>query len=146
MGGMQSESLHQLAVSAASRFHERYGRPPKWLVAAPGRVNIIGEHVDYNDGFVLPMAIDRYCVLAADVATGGSPVATVYSAATNEEAVISLTSPQRHATPGHWSNYFAGVIAGYNTHNQRPPAFVAVAESNVPVGGGLSSSAAIEVA
>src|SRR3954466_12395635 len=110
---MPESMLETLAARAHSRFQKRYGRAPEWIAAAPGRVNIIGEHVDYNDGFVLPMAIDRYCVLAADVATGGShvyrttsepPVVTVYSAATNEEAVISLTSPQRHTTPGHWSN------------------------------------------
>jgi galactokinase len=45
---------------------QTYGRPPRWIVAAPGRVNVIGEHTDYNDGFVLPMAIERYAVMAAD--------------------------------------------------------------------------------
>ena len=49
------------------QFEEIYGRPPRWIVAAPGRVNVIGEHTDYNDGFVLPMAIERYTVMAADI-------------------------------------------------------------------------------
>ncbi len=147
--------LINVVTNAAATFQQRHGRPPKWLVASPGRVNLIGEHIDYSDGFVLPMAIDRYCVLAADVATGGSPdagstgdppAATIYSTATNDEVSIPLDSPSRHTTPGHWSNYFAGVIAACSQRGMRPPGFVAVAESSVPVGGGLSSSAAIEVA
>ena len=51
--------------AVAGRFAERFGRPPTWAAAAPGRVNLIGEHVDYNDGFVLPMAIERYTVIVA---------------------------------------------------------------------------------
>lgn len=155
MGRMTTDLLPQLVASASERFHQRYGRPPRWIVAAPGRVNLIGEHIDYNDGFVLPMAIERYCVIAADVATGGPPgerstgeppVATVFSVATNEAVTIPLAAPARHPTPGHWSNYFAGVIAGCIERNMRPAGFNAVVESSVPFGGGLSSSAAIEVA
>ena len=54
-----------LSRTAVSEFTARYGRPPRWVVAAPGRVNIIGEHTDYSGGLVLPMAIDRYMVIAA---------------------------------------------------------------------------------
>ena len=61
---MPSSQLEALVTSAAARFEQQYHRQPRWIVAAPGRVNIIGEHVDYNDGFVLPMAIERYCVIA----------------------------------------------------------------------------------
>ena len=57
--------LDQLVAKTSRRFEERFGEPPRWIVAAPGRVNLIGEHIDYNDGFVLPMAIDRYTVIAA---------------------------------------------------------------------------------
>ena len=63
---MKTSDLDQLVESAATKFAERFGRQAKWIVAAPGRVNLIGEHIDYNDGFVLPMAIERYCVIAAD--------------------------------------------------------------------------------
>lgn len=154
---METNSLSQLVASASDKFQQRYGRPARWIVAAPGRVNIIGEHVDYNDGFVLPMAIDRYCVLAAgpndeaqmtidESQHASSMLATIFSTSTNEEIAISLDSPQRHSKPGHWSNYFAGVIAACNQGGVKSPPFVAVAESSVPVGGGLSSSAAIEVA
>src|SRR5947207_13833355 len=101
----------QLVTSACARFRDRFGGEPRWIAAAPGRVNLIGEHIDYNDGFVLPMAIDRYCVIAADEATGGSPVepltgeppvATIYTATTDEEATISLKSPRRHPGTGDW--------------------------------------------
>ena len=55
----------QLVVRASGAFAARFGRPTPFLAAAPGRVNLIGEHTDYNDGFVLPMAIERYTVIAA---------------------------------------------------------------------------------
>jgi galactokinase len=110
-------------------------------------VNIIGEHIDYNDGFVLPMAIERYCVIAADAAEDDAlNSARIYSSATDETAAIDLERPERHSIAGHWSNYFAGVISGCNERGMRPDAFVAAVESGVPVGGGLSSSASIEVA
>ncbi len=61
-------NLKELAAHVTVEFQKHYGRPPRWIVAAPGRVNVIGEHTDYNDGFVLPMAIERYAVMAADAA------------------------------------------------------------------------------
>jgi galactokinase len=142
--------LNQLVTRACDRFKNRYGRDPQWIAAAPGRVNIIGEHIDYNAGFVLPMAIDRYCVIAA--AENDSDLANIYSVATNDEIKLQLApmgaaasaSADQHR--GHWSNYVAGVIAGCTARNLRPRGFNAVIESDVPVGGGLSSSAAIEVA
>ena len=57
--------LHALTTHITAEFQSHYGRPPRWIVAAPGRVNVIGEHTDYNDGFVLPMAIERYAIMAA---------------------------------------------------------------------------------
>src|ERR1700743_267994 len=59
-------TLKELAAHVAAEFKKHYGREPRWIVAAPGRVNVIGEHTDYNDGFVLPMAIERYAIMAAD--------------------------------------------------------------------------------
>ncbi len=160
---MPADFLHQLVASVSQRFELRHRCPPRWIVAAPGRVNIIGEHVDYNDGFVLPMAIDRYCVIAAgandearmtndesksyasfDIRHSSS--ATIFSVASGEDAVIPFDLLRPHEVPGHWSNYVAGVIAGFAERNVRPSAFEAVIESNVPVGGGLSSSAALEIA
>jgi galactokinase len=143
--------LQQSIGSATATFERRYGRPPRWIVAAPGRVNIIGEHVDYNDGFVMPMAIDRYCVIAADEATGVH--ATLYSAATDNEAKISLaalsatgSASAKTLFPGHWSNYVAGVLALCAQRDMHTAGFDAVIVSGVPFGGGLSSSASLEVA
>ena len=62
---MNDSPLKQLVGGASAHVEQRYGSAPRWIAAAPGRVNLIGEHVDYNDGYVLPMAIDRYCVIAA---------------------------------------------------------------------------------
>jgi galactokinase len=55
-----ARSLESLAESARNEFRRPPGRAPRWVAAAPGRVNLIGEHTDYDDGFVLPMAVDRY--------------------------------------------------------------------------------------
>jgi galactokinase len=144
-------SLQHSIESAKATFERRYGRPLQWIVAAPGRVNLIGEHVDYNDGFVLPMAIDRYCVIAAGELVGDH--ATVYSAAAYNEARFNLaalgaagSASIKTPVPGHWSNYVAGVIALCAERGMRPPGFQAVIESGVPFGGGLSSSASLEVA
>ena len=136
--------LDELVAKTSRRFEQRFGEPPRWLVAAPGRVNLIGEHIDYNDGFVLPMAIDRYTVIAAGPAPGEH--ATLASDLAEDEATISLAAPKKHATRGHWSNYVAGVIAGCLSRGMRPGGFRAVIGSDVPLGGGLSSSAALEVA
>ena len=62
----ENASVQQLARGSPSGIPRRFGRDPRWITAAPGRVNLIGEHTDYNDGFVLPMAIERYVVLAAE--------------------------------------------------------------------------------
>jgi galactokinase len=139
------DTLDWLVSSASRQFSARYGGDPEWIVAAPGRVNLIGEHIDYNDGFVLPMAIDRYCVIAAG--SIGSDLAQVYSMSIDDEATISLSRPEPHREHGHWSNYVAGVIAGWRELPEtRPRGFSAVVASDVPIGGGLSSSASLEVA
>jgi galactokinase len=143
LGDMTEVLLDGLVKRAANRFKQRYGRGPEWIAAAPGRVNIIGEHIDYNDGFVLPMAIDRYCVVAA--AGNGSSDAKAYSVATDDEVRIPLESTGGAPSRGHWSNYVVGVMRGCGARAMRPAGFDAVVESEVPVGGGLSSSAAIEV-
>ncbi len=139
-----STLLDQLVAKTSRRFADRFGEPPQWVVAAPGRVNLIGEHIDYSDGFVLPMALDRYTVIAAGPAAGEQ--ATFASDLADDEVAISLAAPKKHASQGHWSNYVAGVIAGCIARGMRPAGFRAVIGSDVPLGGGLSSSAALEVA
>ena len=141
---MADASLDQLVKSASTRLLEWCGAKAQWIVVAPGRVNLIGEHVDYNGGFVLPMAIERYCVIAAAPNELGRAI--VHSVASNDNAVISLPPNTIPSVTGHWSNYVMGAIAGCMTRSLTPGGFHAVIESSVPLGGGLSSSAAIEVA
>jgi galactokinase len=137
----------QQRVDAA--FRERFGRPPVLAAAAPGRVNLIGEHVDYCGGFVLPMAIERETVMAAAPrpVAGGAPVARVHSTAFQETVELPLVpgGSLPSDTPG-WSRYVAGVIAGFLDRGATIPSFDAVIDSTVPLGGGLSSSASLEVA
>jgi len=125
------------------KFETIYGRPPRWIVAAPGRVNVIGEHTDYNDGFVLPMAIERYAVMAADISPAGSKI-SIHDMRLNESAQIDVSRPVVKDGPK-WSNYIRGVIAGFQRRGEKIPALDIVLNSNVPLGGGLSSSAALEV-
>jgi galactokinase len=130
-------------------FRERFGRPPVLAAAAPGRVNLIGEHVDYCGGFVLPMAIERETVIVAAPrpVAGGAPVARVHSTAFQETVELPLVPGDGPAaeTPG-WAQYVAGVIAGFLDRGAMIPSFDAVIDSTVPLGGGLSSSASLEVA
>lgn len=136
-------TLPDLSAQVASQFKQRFGGEPLWIVAAPGRVNLIGEHTDYNGGFVLPAAIDRYVVLAAGPAAGER--STVFAADIGDEAVIRTLG---QIEPGSvtWANYMQGVVAGFVNRQHQIPAFNAIVRSSVPLGGGLSSSAALEVA
>src|SRR5215470_14849590 len=105
-------TLNELGSRTSQEFTKCFGRPPSWLVAAPGRVNVIGEHTDYNDGFVLPMAIERYTVIAAAPAANGSNTSQLRSTLADAPATFDLSKPLIPAAKGAWSNYPAGVIAG----------------------------------
>lgn len=137
-------SYLDLAVQVAQQFSQVYGRAPRWIVAAPGRVNVIGEHTDYNDGFVLPMAIERYAVMAADRSTDGGSVIQIRDASVAEPAVIDVSVPLKPGAPK-WGNYPRGVIAGLLAKGINPGGLDVLLHSTVPLGGGLSSSAALEV-
>ena len=136
-------TLNELGQHAAEQFAKVYGQQPRWIAAAPGRVNVIGEHTDYNDGFVFPMAIDRYTVIAA--APAGQKRIELRSRADKAPAKIDPGQPLKPESKGTWSNYPLGVIAGFASRGISIPGFDALIDSTVPVGGGLSSSAALEV-
>ncbi len=101
-----------------------FSRDPQWIAAAPGRVNVIGEHTDYNDGFVLPMAIDRYTVIAAS--PNGTDKITLRSAAGAGIASVDLTQPLKPGPKGYWANYPMGVIAGFLARGLKPVGFDAL--------------------
>ncbi len=130
-------------------FQETFGRAPEHIVRAPGRVNLLGEHVDYNDGFVLPAAIDRATFIA--FSPTGTPVSTLVAVDMDQRASFSPQSvPLKTQADGsplpEWTHYPAGVMWALNGENLSTPAMNAVFESNVPRGSGLSSSASVEMA
>ncbi|HEY0456814.1 MAG TPA: galactokinase [Verrucomicrobiae bacterium] len=135
-------NLQELGNQVGRRFTEKFGLRPQWIAAAPGRVNLIGEHTDYNDGFVLPMGIERYTVLAA--AANGSRNIQLESLNNCGSANINLAQPLTRAKPA-WTNYIRGVLDGFIKRGQTIPGLNVLIESTVPIGGGLSSSAALEV-
>ncbi|MGA9779453.1 MAG: galactokinase [Limisphaerales bacterium] len=138
-------TLSELTAHVAQQFIKTCGRPPRWIAAAPGRVNVIGEHTDYNDGFVLPMAIERYAVMAADRSAGGKDSIQIRDMAEGvEPAIIDLSMPIKPGKPK-WSNYPRGVIAGFQARGIKSHGLDVLLHSTVPLGGGLSSSAALEV-
>jgi galactokinase len=112
---------------------------------APGRVNLIGEHTDYSGGFVMPMAIDRVCVAVASPGEGVFRV--VFADHEGEVAFDSgaFLEPNPASEKGTPAGYVRGVVRGFQDLAPVPPLTVAVA-SSVPLGGGLSSSASLEVA
>ncbi len=130
-----------VASSAAAAFTSTFGSEPTALYAAPGRVNLIGEHTDYNDGFVLPFALPQQVVAAAAVSS--EPGWTVTSDFADAPVSFGTTGPGE--VKG-WGAYLAGVVwalqeAGFDV----PPARIALS-SDVPLGAGVSSSAALESA
>ncbi|MET0303159.1 MAG: galactokinase, partial [Microbacteriaceae bacterium] len=130
----------------AAAFEDWAGHAPDGIWSAPGRVNLIGEHTDYNDGFVLPFAIDRRTVVA--LGTREDAVIRVASTFADEVAEIPLVELSPEAVSG-WAAYPLGVAWALGRHGADLAAVPGVdlfIDSAVPVGAGLSSSAAIESA
>lgn len=136
-------NLADQASRVSHAYREKFGRKPEWLVAAPGRVNLIGEHTDYNDGFVMPMAIDRYVVMVGGPGEGGQAF-RAHSMDLAETRSFQADDPGGRKN-GDWSNYLRGVVDGCKASGLWTGPLDLVLESGVPVGGGLSSSAALEV-
>jgi len=113
------------------------------MVAAPGRVNLIGEHTDYNDGFVMPAAIDRHVVLAVSPRHDG--MVRIRAIDMGGETIFSLDNVEHDAEQS-WSNYERGVVWALQDAGYTLCGMDAVVTGDVPIGAGLSSSAAIEVA
>jgi len=130
-------------------YQETFGNPPAHIARAPGRVNLLGEHVDYNDGFVLPVAIDRATYIAFSPTI--TPHSTLVAADFNQQASFSSesisTKTQFDTSPlPEWSLYPAGVMSALMEEKLATPSMNAVFSSDVPRGSGLSSSASVEMA
>jgi galactokinase len=129
--------------------HDKFGQPPSHIARAPGRVNLLGEHVDYNDGFVLPAAIDRATYVAFSPADADH--STLFAADFDQRASFSpetiKSKTQADSSPmPEWALYPAGVMWSLMEEGLPTPSINAVFASDVPRGSGLSSSASIEMA
>lgn len=123
-------------------FTERFGAAPAALVRAPGRVNLIGEHTDYNDGFVLPMAIDRAVYIA--LRPRADRQVRLYALDFDQTAAFDLDALARSG--GGWAEYVKGVAWALQDDGHALRGWEGVLAGDVPVGAGLSSSAATELA
>ncbi len=135
-----------LSVIELEPLVRKLSSPLATAVAAPGRVNLIGEHIDYNDGFVLPMAIQQYVVIAAGKLKTAKRCCSFKSLQLDESFELDLDNTATPDPTAGWRNYVQGVIAGFQELGIEIPSFEAVIHSTVPLGSGLSSSAALEVA
>ncbi|RZT86586.1 galactokinase [Pseudonocardia sediminis] len=131
------------AAAVSTGFRSRHGHEPAGVWFAPGRVNLIGEHTDYNDGFVLPFALPHRAVVAAAPASGSG--STVTSAQEPETVTFSAAGVAPGDLPG-WAGYVAGMFWAFREAGYPVPELDLVLDSDVPVGAGLSSSAALECA
>ncbi|GAB5581320.1 galactokinase isoform X1 [Prionailurus iriomotensis] len=148
MAAWRQPQAGELLAEARRAFREEFGAEPELAVSAPGRVNLIGEHTDYNQGLVLPMALELVTVLVGSPRADGlvSLLTTSEDADEPRRLQFPLPTAQRSLEPGtpRWANYVKGVIQHYPAAPL--PGFSAVVVSSVPLGGGLSSSASLEVA
>ncbi|MFV8324470.1 galactokinase [Flavobacterium sp. ZS1P14] len=130
-----------LIKKTASFFKETFGAEPQKIVLSPGRINIIGEHVDYNDGYVLPAAIDKIICFAFE--KNNSNKSRIIAIDLTDEFEMDLSSPME-LTETVWTNYIRGVVNQLKINGFEFEGFNCVFSSNIPVGSGLSSSAALE--
>ncbi|MGI4864897.1 MAG: galactokinase [Janthinobacterium lividum] len=128
-----------LAETITALFQQRFGHVPL-LVRAPGRINLIGEHTDYNEGLVLPAAINKEIFFA--VGLNGTDAIRLFSHDQNE--LVEVAAAQVQPGPVQWANYLLGVVAQLQQRGVVVPGFDCVFGGNVPMGAGLSSSAAVE--
>lgn len=131
------------ALPAVAAFAETFGRRPDGVWAAPGRVNVIGEHTDYNDGFVLPMALPQ----GVRAAAGRAPGARVRVLSLQEAGdPVTLELDTRPGEVTGWAAYVAGVVWSLRSAGYDVGGVDLVVDGDVPAGAGLSSSAALECA
>ncbi|XP_061666198.1 galactokinase isoform X3 [Syngnathoides biaculeatus] len=142
-------SLGQLVSDATCLFKKLFNdEAPKIAACAPGRVNLIGDHTDYNQGYVLPMALSLVTVVVGSASSGQEAIIVTASELADEPKKVDLSLPNEGfpSFPGlpHWANYLRGIMHHYRALPL--PGFRAVVVSSVPLGSGLSSSASLEVA
>lgn len=134
--------MNDILIQNTTAFFEKsFGAKPEKIVLSPGRINIIGEHIDYNDGYVLPAAIDKVICFALE--KNNSKKSKIIAIDLNEEFEIDLTQEVK-LNDIVWTNYIRGVIKQLQDNGFSFEGFNCAFSSNIPVGSGLSSSAALE--
>lgn len=145
-----TQTMNEQIAQVKKAFEDQYNQEPRLIVRAPGRVNLIGEHTDYNDGFVFPAAINRQMIVA--IAPNNEDRMVIWSEDYHQKAagnadgsssrMVGLTSSHK----ADWANYFKAVVQALIEAGHKIHGFNAVIYGDVPQGAGLSSSAAYEVA
>lgn len=139
-------AVEDLLREATEKFKEKFGANPEVATCAPGRVNLIGEHIDYCDGFVFPMALPLVSVFVGRKTDNGVCRILTLAAGVDDPTYVEFPAPTADNPPPvgtpKWANYVKGVIAHFKG---TVPAFDCVIKSSVPLGGGVSSSASLEV-
>ena len=130
--------MNETALKVKHAFNEKFKEEPQ-LYYSPGRINLIGEHVDYNDGFVMPAAIDKGIYFA--VALNNSEEINCYSVDFNESISVPLSEVKKMDS---WKNYVLGIVNEFQKLYLPVKGFDCVFGGNIPIGGGMSSSAALE--
>ena len=129
-----------MLATIIQQFEQLYQQPPALLVSAPGRINLIGEHTDYNNGFVLPAAIDKHIYFAFGVAE--KTEVTIKSQNYGDQLVFPVTG-DAPAEPPAWGRYLFTAVKELQERNYTVRPFYCVFGGNVPLGAGMSSSAAL---
>lgn len=134
--------MNDILIQDTTTFFEKsFGSSPQKTVLSPGRINIIGEHIDYNDGYVLPAAIDKVICFAFE--KNNTKKSKIIAIDLNEEFEVDLTQEIKLSDVV-WTNYILGVIKQLQDNGFSFEGFNCAFSSNIPVGSGLSSSAALE--
>lgn len=133
--------MKKLIEKSVTLFEEHFTNTPEHIILSPGRINIIGEHVDYNDGFVLPAAINKYVCIAASANPDSKCVIIAHDLNDRYEFDLRDTLIPVEKM---WVNYFLGVLQQLKDRKLPLGGFQIVFTSNLPIGAGLSSSAAVE--
>ena len=134
--------MNDIVINTTTAFFEKtFGNSPQKIVVSPGRINIIGEHIDYNDGYVLPAAIDKVICFAIEKTNSAS--STIVAIDLDESFEINVESPII-LSETIWTNYFRGVLQQLQNKGLAIGNFNCVFSSTIPIGSGLSSSAALE--
>ncbi len=135
-------TLHIFGSECVDLYKKRFHSQPEYLIRAPGRVNLIGEHTDYNNGFVLPAAIDRCAWVALSILD--EPKVYLYSENLGKSMEFDLRKIPRDGKG--WEKYLMGVAGELSAEGWPIRGWKGVIHSDIPIGGGLSSSAAVEMA